>query len=269
MINSCQRCSSCNEGLEQYCEGPKGWTATYNGPQKPDGTNTFGGYSNNIVVTENFVLKVPENLDLKAVAPLLCAGITTYSPMRHWQVSSGERVGVVGLGGLGHMAIKLAKAMGSHVTVFTTSPEKEADARRLGADAVVLSTDQEAMAKYELSFDYILSTVPTSHDINPYISLLKRDATLTLVGALEPLEPGINNGQVAFHRRNISGSLIGGIAETQEVLDFCGEHNIVSDVELIPIQQINEAYERMLKGDVKYRFVIDMASLQQEFDRTT
>jgi alcohol dehydrogenase (NADP+) len=267
MINSCQQCSPCREGLEQYCEGSKGWTATYNGPQKPDGTNTFGGYSNNIVVPENFVLKVPNNLDLKAVAPLLCAGITTYSPMRHWNVSSGQRVGVVGLGGLGHMAIKLAKAMDAHVTVLTASPEKEADARRLGADAVVLSTDQEAMAKYELSFDYILNTIPTSHDINPYISLLKRDATLTLVGALEPLEPGINNGQVAFHRRNVSGSLIGGIAETQEVLDFCAEHNIVSDIELIPIQQINEAYDRLLKGDVKYRFVIDMASLQQEFDR--
>lgn len=266
IVNSCQSCASCQEGLEQYCEGPKGWTATYNGPLKPDGTNTFGGYSNNIVVTEKFVLKVPDNLDLKAVAPLLCAGITTYSPLRHWKVSPGQKVGIVGLGGLGHVAIKLAKAMGAHVIVFTTSPEKEADARRLGADDVVLSTDEEAMSKHELSFDFILDTVPVSHDINPYVSLLKRDATLTLVGALEPLEP-VDNSQVAFHRRNIAGSLIGGIAETQEVLDFCAEHNIVSDVEIVPIQQINEAYERMLKGDVKYRFVIDMASLHQEFDR--
>lgn len=266
MVNSCQSCSPCQEGLEQYCEGPKGWTATYNGPLKPDGTNTFGGYSNNIVVTEKFVLKVPDNLDLKAVAPLLCAGITTYSPLRHWQVSPGQKVGVVGLGGLGDVAIKLAKAMGANVTVFTTSPEKEADARNLGADEVVLSTDKEAMSKHQLSFDFILNTIPVSHDINPYVNLLKRDATLTLVGALEPLEP-VDNSQVAFHRRNIAGSLIGGIAETQELLYFCAEHNIVSDVEIIPIQQINEAYERMLKGDVKYRFVIDMASLHQEFER--
>lgn len=266
MVNSCQSCLPCQEGLEQYCEGPKGWTATYNGPLKPDGTNTFGGYSNNIVVTEKFVLKVPDSLDLKAVAPLLCAGITTYSPLRHWQVSPGQKVGVVGLGGLGDVAIKLAKAMGASVTVFTTSPEKEADARKLGADDVVLSTEKEAMSKHQLSFDFILNTVPVSHDINPYVNLLKRDATLTLVGALEPLEP-VDNSQVAFHRRNIAGSLIGGIAETQELLDFCAEHNIVSDVEIVPIQQINEAYERMLKGDVKYRFVIDMASLHQEFDR--
>lgn len=267
MIDSCQSCAPCKEGLEQYCEGPKGWTATYNGPQKPDGTNTFGGYSNNIVVNEKFVLRVPENLDLEAVAPLLCAGITTYSPLRHWNVSPSQKVGVVGLGGLGHMAIKLAKAMGATVTVFTTSPEKEADARRLGADDVVLSTDQDVMGQHALSFDFILSTIPTSHDINPYVNLLKRDATLTLVGALEPLEPGLNNGQVAFHRRSIAGSSIGGIAETQEVLDFCGEHGIIADVEVIPIQHINEAYERMLNGEVRYRFVIDMASLQQEFDR--
>ncbi len=267
MVNSCQSCSPCREGLEQYCEGPKGWTATYNGPQKPDGTNTYGGYSNNIIVSEKFVLRIPDNLDIKAVAPLLCAGITTYSPLRHWKVKPGQKVGVVGLGGLGHMAIKLAKAMGANVTVFTTSPQKKVDASRLGADDVVLSTDKEAMSKYELSFDYILSTIPTSHDINPYVNLLKRDATLTLVGALEPLEPGLNNSQVAFHRRSITGSLIGGIAETQEVLDFCAKHNIVSDVEIIPIQQINTAYERMLKGDVKFRFVIDMASLQQDSDQ--
>ena len=262
MIDSCQQCEPCQAGEEQYCAGAKGWTATYNGPQKPDGTNTFGGYSNTIVVKENFVLKVPESLDTKAVAPLLCAGVTTYSPLRHWQVKPGQQVGVVGLGGLGEMAVKLATAMGAHVVVFTTSPEKAEDMRRLGAEDAVLSTDKVAMQKYASSFDFILSTIPTKHDINPYIQLLKRDATLVLVGALEPLEP-IDHSQVAFYRRSLAGSLIGGIAETQEVLDFCAEHGIVSAVEMIPIQQINEAYERMLKGDVKYRFVIDMASLQE------
>lgn len=261
MIDSCQKCEPCHEGKEQYCEGPKSWTATYNGPMKPDGSNTFGGYSNTIVVKENFVLKVPDSLETKAIAPLLCAGVTTYSPLRHWQVKAGQQVGVVGFGGLGNMAVKLAKAMGTRVIVFTTSPQKEADIRSLGADDVVLSTDKEAMQKYASSFDFILSTIPTKHDINPYIQLLKRDAALVLVGALEPLEP-IDNSQIAFYRRSISGSLIGGIAETQEVLDFCAEHSILPDVEMIPIQQINEAYERMLKGDVKYRFVIDMASLK-------
>lgn len=262
MIDSCQQCDPCQHGEEQYCEGPKGWTATYNGPQKPDGSNTFGGYSNTIVVKENFVLKVPESLELKAVAPILCAGVTTYSPLRHWQVKAGQQVGIVGLGGLGDMAVKLATAMGADVVVFTTSPEKEDDMRQLGAKDVVLSTDKEAMAKYASRFDFILSTIPTKHDINPYIQLLKRDATIVLVGALEPLEP-IDHSQVAFHRRALAGSLIGGIAETQEVLDFCAQHSILPDVEMIPIQQINEAYERMIKGDVKYRFVIDMASLKQ------
>ena len=261
MVDSCQQCEPCHAGEEQYCEGPKSWTATYNGPAKPDGTNTFGGYSNTIVVKENFVLRVPESLDTKAVAPLLCAGITTYSPLRHWQVKARQLVGVVGLGGLGDMAVKLATAMGADVVVFTTLPQKEGDIRRLRVKDVVISTDEAAMQKYANRFDFILSTVPTKHDINPYIQLLKRDATLALVGALEPLEP-IDHSQVAFHRRSIAGSLIGGIAETQEVLDFCAEHGIISDVELIPIQQINEAYERMLKGDVKYRFVIDMASLK-------
>lgn len=261
MIDSCQQCEPCQAGEEQYCEGPHSWTATYNGPMKPDGTNTFGGYSNTIVVKESFVLKVPENLEIGAVAPLMCAGVTTYSPLRHWQIKAGQRVGVVGLGGLGDMAVKLATAMGARVVVFTTSPEKEEDMRRLGAEDAVLSTDKEAMQKYASSFDLILSTIPTKHDINPYVQLLKRDATLVLVGALEPLEP-LDNSQVAFHRRSVAGSLIGSIAETQEVLDFCAEHGIVADVEMIPIQQINEAYERMLNGDVKYRFVIDMASLK-------
>lgn len=261
MIDSCQQCEPCHAGEEQYCEGPHSWTATYNGPMKPDGTNTFGGYSNTIVVKESFVLKVPESLETKAVAPLMCAGVTTYSPLRHWQIEAGQRVGIVGLGGLGDMAVKLATAMGARVVVFTTSPEKEEDMLRLGAEDAVLSTDTEAMQKYASSLDLILSTIPTKHDINPYIQLLKRDATLVLVGALEPLEP-LDNSQVAFHRRSVAGSLIGSIAETQEVLDFCAEHGIVADVEMIPIQQINEAYERMLKGDVKYRFVIDMASLK-------
>lgn len=261
MIDICQHCEPCGAGEEQYCEGPQGWTATYNGPQKPDGTNTFGGYSNTIMVKESFVLNVPENLDTKAVAPLLCAGVTTYSPLRHWQVKAGQRIGVVGFGGLGDVAVKLAKAMGAHVIVFTTSPKKAEDIRHLGAEDVVISTDKEAMQKYASSFDLILNTIPNKHDVNPYIQLLKRDATLVLVGALEPLEP-IDHSQVAFHRRSVAGSLIGSIAETQEVLDFCSKHEIVSDVEIIPIQQINEAYERMIKGDVKYRFVIDMASLK-------
>jgi uncharacterized zinc-type alcohol dehydrogenase-like protein len=263
MIDSCQECQPCHAGEEQYCEGPKGWTATYNGPQKPDGSNTFGGYSSTITVKETFALKIPENLETKAVAPLLCAGVTTYSPLRHWQVKPGQKVGVVGFGGLGDMAVKLATAMGARVVAFTTSPEKEAGIRKLGAEDVVISTDKAAMEKYASSFDFILSTIPTKHDINPYIQLLKRDATIALVGALEPLEP-INHSQVAFHRRSVAGSLIGGITETQEVLDFCSHHNIVSDVELIPIQQINEAFERMIKGDVKYRFVIDMNSLKDQ-----
>lgn len=263
MIDSCQQCQPCRAGEEQYCEGPHSWTATYNGPMKPDGSNTFGGYSNNIIVLENFVLKIPKNLDTHAVPPLMCAGITTYSPLRHWKVTAGQKVGVVGIGGLGHMAIKLAKAMGANVVAFTTSPEKEADARRFGAEDVVISTNEEAMQKHASSFDFILSTIPTKHDINPYVQLLKRDSTLALVGALEPLEP-LDNSQVAFHRRSVAGSLIGGIAETQEVLDFCAQHGIVADVEIIPIQKINEAFERMNKGDVKYRFVIDSASLKND-----
>lgn len=262
MIDSCQQCEPCHAGEEQYCEGPTSMTLTYNG-KLPDGSTTLGGYSNTIVVKEGFVLKIPENVDIEAAAPLLCAGITTYSPLRHWQVKAGQLVGVVGLGGLGEMAVKLATAMGARVVVFTTSPKKEADFRRLGVEDVVISTDKESMKKYASSFDFILSTVPTKHDINPYILLLKRDATIVLVGALEPLEP-IDHSQVAFHRRSVAGSLIGGIAETQELLDFCAEHNITPDVEMIPIQQINEAFERMLQGDVKYRFVIDMSSLKDD-----
>ena len=262
IVDSCRSCDACKQGLEQYCEGPHSFTATYNGPMKPDGSNTFGGYSDSIVVTEDFVLRVPESLDTKAVAPLLCAGVTTYSPLRHWKVSPGQKVGIVGIGGLGHMAIQLAKALGAEVTAFTTSPGKEADAKRLGASDVVLSTDKGAMSKLEAKFDYILCTIPDGFDVNPYVQLLKRDGVITLVGVLAPLETPTDNSQVAFQRRSVTGSLIGGIPETQEVLDFCATHGIVADVEVIPIQEINTAFERMKKGDVKYRFVIDMASLK-------
>ena len=267
LVDSCQDCASCAEGLEQYCE--KGFVPTYNGKDKQSGERTYGGYSDSLVVTEGFVLRVPENLDLKAVAPLLCAGITTYSPLRHWKVQAGQKVGVVGLGGLGHMGVKFAHAMGAKVVVITTSPGKEADARRLGADEVLLSKDGAAMRKHAGSFDFVLDTVPVGHDTNPYINLLKRDAALVIVGAVEPLKGEINAGSLIFKRRSVAGSLIGGIAETQEMLDFCGEHNVLPDVEMIDIQSINEAYERMLKSDVKYRFVIDMASLKKERDAAT
>ena len=262
MVNSCQQCEACKLGLEQFCEGPNSFTATYNGPMKPDGTNTFGGYSNTIVVFEDFVLRVPESLDLQSAAPLLCAGVTTYSPLRHWNVAPGEKVGIVGIGGLGHMALQLAKAMGAEVTAFTTDPKKEADARRLGASDVVVSTDEKAMSQYEAKLNYILLTIPDAIDVNPYIKLLKRGGTLTIVGVLAPLEPGVNNMLLAGERRSVAGSLIGSIPETQEVLDFCAKHNITAEVEVIPIQEINTAYERMKKGDVKFRFVIDMASVK-------
>ena len=262
LVDSCQDCASCAEGLEQYCE--KGFVGTYNGKDKQTGEPTYGGYSENIIVTESFVLRVPENLDLAGVAPLLCAGITSYSPLRHWKVQAGQKVGVVGLGGLGHMGVKFAHAMGARVTVITTSAGKEEDARRLGADAVLISRDEAAMQKEANTFGFILNTVPVGHDINPYVSLLKRDATMVIVGAIDPLKGEVNSGEMVFSRKSVAGSLIGGIAETQEMLDFCGEHNVVSDVEVIDMPSINEAYERMLKSDVKYRFVIDMASLKQE-----
>ena len=258
MVASCRECSSCREGLEQYCE--PGFTGTYNGPEPQTGGHTFGGYSSHIVVDSHFVLRIPENLDLAGVAPLLCAGITTYSPLRHWKVGPGQKVGIVGLGGLGHMGLKLAHAMGAQVTLFTTSPGKEADAKRLGADAVVISKDADAMAAQGESFDFILDTVAAEHDINAYLALLKRDATLVQVGAPDKPLP-MQVFSVIWRRRNFAGSLIGGIAETQEMLDFCAEHGITSDIEMIPIDQIEAAYARMLKSDVKYRFVIDMASL--------
>jgi uncharacterized zinc-type alcohol dehydrogenase-like protein len=260
MVDSCRECENCRENLEQYCEGPKGPIMTYNGPFKPDGTNTFGGYSNFIVVSERFVLTIPPNLDPRGVAPLLCAGITTYSPLRHWDVKAGQTVAVVGLGGLGHMAVKLAAAMGAEVTVFSSSKEKKDDAKRMGAKSFILTSDKDAFAALELKFDFILSTIPEPHDINPYVKMLKRDATLAIVGVLTPFALPTDNSQVAFHRRNVAGSLIGGIKETQEVLDFCGKNNITSDIELIPISAINDAFKRMKKGDVRYRFVIDVAN---------
>jgi len=260
IVDSCRHCASCAEGLEQYCEN--GMTGTYGGVEKETGQPTRGGYSERIVVNEDYVLRVPEGLDPAAAAPLLCAGITTWSPLRHWKVGPGSKVGVVGLGGLGHMAVKLAHALGAHVVLFTTSPDKVADGRRLGADEVVISKDAEAVAKHASSFNLIIDTVSAPHNLDSFLTLLKRDGALVLVGAPgEPHpSPGILN--LILGRRSLAGSLIGGIAETQEVLDFCGEHGIASDVEIIPIQKIDEAYERMLKGDVKYRFVIDLASLK-------
>jgi len=259
MVDSCQHCSSCAEGLEQYCEN--GFVGTYNGEDLHTGGITYGGYANNIVVTEKFVLRIPDKLDPAAAAPLLCAGITTYSPLRHWQVGPGQKVGIVGLGGLGHMGIKLAHAMGAQVVLFTTSPNKKDDALRLGADEVVVSKDAQQMAAHHNSFDFILNTVAAPHDLDAFMTLLKRDGTMTLVGAPAEPHPSPQVFNLILHRRRLAGSLIGGIAETQAMLDFCAEHGIVSDIELISIQQINDAYERILKSDVKYRFVIDMASL--------
>lgn len=261
MVDSCQECSSCKENLEQYCEN--GATFTYNSKDNHLGGHTFGGYSEKIVVDRKFVLKVPENLDLKAVAPLLCAGITTWSPLQQWNIKKDDKVGVIGLGGLGHMGVKFAHAMGAHVVMITTSPSKKEDAEKLGAHDVLISKDEDQMAKHMNSFDFLLNTVPVGHDVNPYLGLLKRDATMVLVGAIEPLDP-IHGGALIGARKRIAGSVIGGIKETQEMLDFCGEHNIVSDVEMIDIQNINDAYERVIKSDVKYRFVIDMKSLKQQ-----
>jgi len=260
LVDSDRTCPQCKAGLEQFCPS---LVLTYNGPDKYLGGVTYGGYSNSIVVDEHFVLSVPGNLELAGAGPLLCAGITTYSPMRHWGVSKGKKVGVVGLGGLGHMAVKFAHAFGAHTVVFTTSPNKKDDALRLGADEVVVSRNADEMQKHAGSFDFILDAVAADHDINAYINLLGRDGNLTLVGAPEkPL--AVAAFGLIMGRHSLSGSPIGGIAETQEMLDFCGEHNITADVEVIPIQKVNEAYERLLKSDVKYRFSIDMASLKSE-----
>jgi uncharacterized zinc-type alcohol dehydrogenase-like protein len=260
LVDSCRSCESCKEDLEQFCE--EGAIFTYNSPDKHSGGVTLGGYSESIVVDESFVLRIPDNLDLARTAPLLCAGITTYSPLRHHGVTHGQKVGIVGLGGLGHMGVKLAKALGAHVVFFTTSLNKVDDAFRLGADEVVHSKDESAMNKHLNSCHFILDTVGAKHDINAYLALLKRDGGLTQVGvAPEPLAVDVTN--LIFGRRSFSGSLIGGLKETQEMLDFCGQHSISSDIELIPIRMVNEAYDRLVKGDVKYRFVIDMASLKQ------
>ena len=259
MVDSCQSCSACAQNLEQYCEN--GPTLTYNDTDRHTKMLNFGGYSNQIVVSDKFVLRIPESLDLKGVGPLLCAGITTWSPLRHWKVGKDSKVAVIGLGGLGHMALKLAKALGAHVTLFTRSQGKEADARRLGAHEIVLSTNEADMASVKGKFDLIIDTVPYMHDLNPYIPTLSLNGTLVLVGYLGGLEPALNSMPLIMGRKAVAGSLIGGIAETQEMLDFCGQHGITADVEMIKMQEINEAYERMLKSDVKYRFVIDMATL--------
>jgi uncharacterized zinc-type alcohol dehydrogenase-like protein len=260
LVDSDRTCPECQAGLEQFCSN---LTLTYNFPDKHLGGVTYGGYSDSIVVDQRFVLRVPANLDLAGAAPLLCAGITTYSPMRHWGVTKGKKVGVVGLGGLGHMGVKFAHALGAQVVVFTTSPNKKDDALRLGADEVVVSRNANEMQKHNSSFDFILDAVAADHDINAYIQLLRRDGNITLVGAPEkPLSVAAFG--LLFGRRSLSGSPIGGLPETQEMLDFCGAHNITADVEVIPIQKVNEAYERLLKSDVKYRFSIDMASLRSE-----
>lgn len=260
LVDSCQHCKPCMTGLEQYCA--EGATLTYNDFDRHDHLPTYGGYSDQIVVSDKFVVKIPDGLDLKGAAPLLCAGITTYSPLRHWRVGKDSHVAVVGLGGLGHMALKLAKALGAHVALFTRSQGKEQDARRLGADQVVLSTDESQMAAVAGQFDLIVDTVPYVHDLNPYLPTLSLSGTLVLVGYLGPLHEMLNTAPLVLGRRAVAGSVIGGIAETQEMLDFCGEHNITSDIEVINIQDINAAYQRMLNSDVKYRFVIDMASLK-------
>lgn len=259
LVDSCRHCSSCKHDLEQYCEN--GSTLTYAGTDRHDGTPTYGGYSNTIVVSDRFVLRIPAGLDLAGAAPLLCAGITTYSPLRRWGVGPSKKVAVVGLGGLGHMALKLAKAMGADVTLFNRSPGKEKDARRLGADHIVISGSDEQMHAAAGTFDLILDTVPNAHDLNPYIATLAAQGTIVLLGYLGPLKDTLNTAPMVFRGRSLGTSLIGGLVETQEILDFCGKHGVVSDIELIDMKDINGAYVRMLKSDVKYRFVIDISTL--------
>lgn len=260
MVDSCRSCSACEAGLEQYCL--EGMTLTYNGEDRHDGSVTFGGYSTRVVVSDRFVVRVPDALDPAKAAPLLCAGITTYSPLRHYGVRAGHKVGVIGMGGLGHMGVKFAKALGAEVTIFTRSEAKVREAQKQGADHVIVSTDEAQMEAAADSFDFLLDTVPVQHDLNPYLNCLKHDGTHILVGLLEPIEPPLDAGGLVFKRRVLAGSLIGGMPETQEVLDFCAEHDITCDVEMLDIRNINAAYERMKKGDVKYRFVIDMATLR-------
>jgi len=274
MMDSCRICPACLKGEENYCEGPNSWLATYNGPQVPTAKapthenmygcdNTFGGYSTALVIPEPFVLRIPKGLSPKSAAPVLCAGVTTYSALKHWGVKTGDAVGIVGLGGLGHLAVKLAIAMGAQVTVFTTSTDKEVPARALGAKRVVLQEDTSAHRRLRSSFDFILSTAPQKHEVNPFIELLKRDRTLAVCGALEALPP-INTMEMALHRRSVAGSLIGSVAETQEVLGFCALHGISPEVELIPMQKINEAFKKVENGEVLFRYVVDMASLKQD-----
>jgi uncharacterized zinc-type alcohol dehydrogenase-like protein len=260
LVDSCRSCPDCRDGEEQYCQN--GMVLTYNSPDRHLGGVTYGGYSNHIVVDEHFVLRFPDTLDPAAGSPLLCAGITTYSPLRHWEVGSGQKVGVVGLGGLGHMGVKFARAFGAEVVLFTTSPGKTEDAKRLGAGDVVISKHPDEMKRHALSFDFILDTVAASHNLDAYLQLLKRDGTLCLVGAPDKPHPSPTVTNLIFKRRSMAGSLIGGLRETQEMLDFCGQHGIVADIELIPMRGINDAYERMLRSDVKYRFVLDLATLE-------
>ncbi|RFF27083.1 MULTISPECIES: NAD(P)-dependent alcohol dehydrogenase [unclassified Wenzhouxiangella] len=261
LVDSCRECQACEEGLEQYCTG--GNVLTYNGRDLHDGSKTYGGYSENIVVSDRFVVRIPESLNPAAAAPLLCAGITTYSPLRHFGVGEGHRIGVIGMGGLGHMGVKLARALGAEVTLFTRSSDKAAEARRQGAHNVIVSTDESQMEAAAGQFDFLLDTVPVAHDLNPYIATLKHDGIHMLVGMPEPVDPPLDAGPLIFGRRSLAGSLIGGLPETQECLDFCAEHGIECDIEMLDIGNINEAYERMKRGDVRYRFVIDMKSLKE------
>ncbi|UMZ13872.1 NAD(P)-dependent alcohol dehydrogenase [Pseudomonas sp. MPFS] len=260
MVDSCRQCEACAANLEQYClQGP---TLTYASPDRIDGSNTMGGYSDSIVVSEHFVVRIPESLDPASAAPILCAGITTYSPLKHYGVKAGDKVGILGMGGLGHMGIKFAKALGAEVTLFTRSASKAEEARQQGADHVIVSTDPTQMQAAAGQFDFLLDTIPVAHDLNPYLDTLRFDGVHILVGLIEPVDPALHAGKLVMGRRVLAGSLIGGIAETQEVLDFCAEHGIRCDIEMLDIRQINQAYERMIKGDVKYRFVIDMATLK-------
>lgn len=261
MVDSCRSCSACDSGLEQYCI--EGSTMTYGSLDRHDGSVTHGGYSERIVVSERFVVRVPEKLDPASAAPILCAGITTYSPLKHFKVGNGHKVGVLGMGGLGHMGVKFAKALGAEVTIFTRSEAKVAEAKKQGADHVIISTDKEQMKAAADSFDFLLDTIPVAHDLNPYLKCLKYDGTHILVGLLTPIEPALQAGLLVTKRRVVAGSLIGGMPETQEVLDFCAEHDITCDIEMLDIHNINEAYVRMKKGDVKYRFVIDMKTLKE------
>ncbi len=260
IVDSCRDCEACRTGLEQYCENNA--TPTYNGKDRHDSSPTYGGYSERIVVSDKFVLHLPEGIDPRSAAPLLCAGITVYSPLRHWKIGAGSKLAIVGLGGLGHIALKFAKALGANVSLFTRTPDKEHEARRLGADHVVLSTDAAQMQAVAGSLDFILDTAPSSHDLNPYLETLKRDGTLMLVGQITPLEVPVSAAALIAGRKSLAGSMIGGIAETQEMLDFCAAKGIACDVEMIDIQDINTAFERVIKSDVRYRFVIDMTSLK-------